>query len=91
MQAGKSGSIALIALWDIDHPNGPLHKEAQVIARSIKEQRWGAILTARAKLKRGLKKHYRRSPAFKRPRGKTLYPQTGWRVRPHELWVPIER
>jgi hypothetical protein len=91
VQAGKSGSIALIALWDIDHEKGPLHEEAQVIAQSIRSQRWGAVLTARSKLKRGLDKHYQRTPEFKRPKAKTLYPKTGWRVRPHELWLPKEK
>jgi hypothetical protein len=88
VQAGKSGSIALIALWDIDHEQGPLHAEAQVIAKSIRSQRWGAVLSARSKLKRGLEKHYQKSPTFRRPKGKALYPKTGWRVRPHELWLP---
>ncbi len=88
VQAGKTGSIALIALWDIDHEQGPLHDEAQVIAKSIRSKHWGAVLSARSKLKRGLEKHYTKSPQFERPKGKALYPKTGWRVRPHELWLP---
>jgi hypothetical protein len=87
VQAGKKGGIALIALWDIDHEGGPLYKEAQVIEHAIEQKHWGAVLTARAELKRGLRKHYKRAP-FTRPPGKTLYPKTGWRVRPHALWVP---
>jgi len=87
VQAGKTGNIALIALWDIDHEGGPFHKEAQSIAESIREKRWSAVLTAKSKLKRGLKKHYERTE-FKKPKGRSLYPKTGWRVRPHDLWVP---
>ncbi len=87
VQAGKQPSIALIALWDIDHEGGPLHSEAQVIAESIREAHWAAVLTARSKLKRGLKKHYKKT-TFDRPMGRALYPKTGWRVRPHALWVP---
>lgn len=85
--AGKAPSIALIALWDIDHKGGPLHKDAQIIATSIAEQRWGAVMTAKGKLKRGLSKHYETTD-FARPRGRAFYPKTGWRVRPHRLWVP---
>jgi hypothetical protein len=86
VQAGKAPSVALIALWDIDHAGGPLHKAAGVIAQSISDQRWGAVLTARAKFKYGLREHYEKTD-FDRPRGKALYPKTGWRVRPHALWV----
>jgi hypothetical protein len=89
VQAGKSGSIALIALWDIDHKGGPLFEEAQVIADAIEQRQFGAVLTAKASLKRGLKEHYR-STRFKGPRGRAMYPKTGWKVRPHQLWVPKE-
>ena len=85
--AGKSPSIALIALWDIDHKGGPLYEEAQVVANSIAAQRWGAVMTAKGKLKRGLSKHYGMTQ-FERPKGRVFYPKTGWRVRPHRLWVP---
>jgi len=87
VQAGKSPSIALIALWDIDHEGGPLHSEAQIIAEGIQQKQWAAVLTARSALKRGLKKHYKKTD-FDRPMGRALYPKTGWRVRPHALWVP---
>ena len=87
VRAGKAPSVALIALWDIDHKGGPLHREAQVIAEGIAEQRWGAVMTAKGKLKRGLSKHYEVT-TFDRPKGRVFYPKTGWRVRPHRLWVP---
>jgi len=87
VQAGKPPSIALIALWDIDHEGGPLHSEAQIIAEGIQQKQWAAVLTARSTLKRGLKKHYKKTD-FDRPMGRALYPKTGWRVRPHALWVP---
>ena len=87
VQAGHSGSVALIALWDIDHKDGPLYREAQVVAEAIKAKEFGAVLTAKAKLKRGLRTHYRLAP-MTRPTGPALYPKTGWKVRPHSLWVP---
>ena len=87
VQAGKGGSIALIALWDIDHKGGPLYEEAQVIAEAIGDQHFAAVLTAKASLKRGLKQNYKVT-RMKRPRGSALYPKTGWKVRPHTLWVP---
>ncbi|MEC8194019.1 MAG: hypothetical protein VX127_14890 [Myxococcota bacterium] len=87
VQAGHSGSIALIALWDIDHEDGPLYDEAQVIADAIAAQDFAAVLTAKARLRRGLRQHYRRT-TMERPSGSALYPKTGWKVRPHSLWVP---
>jgi hypothetical protein len=87
VQAGNRPSIALIALWDIDHEGGPLYEEAQVISESIANKHWAAILTARSKLKRGLKTHYKKVD-FDRPMGRALYPKTGWKVRPHALWEP---
>lgn len=87
IQAGHPSSVALIALWDIDHRDGPLYAEAQVVAEAIKAQEFGAVLTAKAKLKRGLRSHYRLTP-MTRPAGSALYPKTGWKVRPHSLWIP---
>ena len=58
-----------------------------MIAESIAEGRWGAVLTARAKLGHNLRRYYRRTK-FEAPKGKTMYPKTGWRVRPQYLYVP---
>ena len=85
--AGHKPSIALIALWDIDHKDGPLYEDAQVIAKALEDRYWSAVLTSRAKLKRGLSRHYEVTE-FERPKGRALYPKTGWQVRPHRLWVP---
>jgi hypothetical protein len=89
VQAGHEGSVALIALWDIDYKRGPLYDEAQVIATGIENRHWAAILTSKAKLGRGLRQHYKRAQ-FSAPHGRAFYPKTGWRVRPHQLWVPKE-
>ncbi len=90
VQAGKKGSIALIALWDIDHEGGPLEEEAKVIGEAIERHHWAAVLTARSELRRGLRQHYKRT-RFEQPKGRALYPRTGWRVRPHSLWIPKKK
>ncbi len=87
--AGKAPSIALIALWDLDHVGGPLHEEVGVIAKAMSEGHWGAVLTARGNFKHGLRTHYKRTQ-FDRPKGRALYPKTGWKVRPHALWLPLK-
>jgi len=71
-QAGKEGSIALIALWDIHHKRSPLTKEARLIRRAIKNKHFGAVLTARTKNKKGLEGlgiHYKRTPFVEAPAG----------------------
>ncbi len=99
-QAGKEGSVALIALWDIRHKKSPLTKESRIIKRHIKKKYFGAILTARTKTKKGLEgltTHYKRV-RFDAPAGscgrrkkwdKSIFcPRTGHPVKPQQLWVP---
>jgi hypothetical protein len=71
-QAGKEGSIALIALWDIHHKRSPLTQEARLIKHAIKAQHFGAVLTARTKSKKGLEglgTSYSRASFAQAPRG----------------------
>ena len=103
-QAGKEGSVALIALWDIYHKRSPLTDEARLIRRALKKQRFAAVLTARTKHKKGLEglgTHYTRAPFTEAPRGscgrrknwdKSIFcPKTGHPVKPQQLWIPKEK
>jgi len=100
-QAGKEGSVALIALWDIRHKRSPLTDESRIIRKAIKKKHFGAILTARTKSKKGLEglgTHYKRAPFSEAPAGncgrrknwdKSVFcPKTGHPVKPQQLWVP---
>ena len=99
-QAGKEGSVALIALWDIRHKRSGLTDESRIVRRHIKKKYFGAILTPRTKTKKGLEglsKHYKRV-RFDAPAGgcgrrknwdKSVFcPRTGHPVKPQQLWVP---
>jgi hypothetical protein len=87
VMVGKPPSFALIALWDITHDHSPLKKEARAIDRAIQEQRFAAVISANKKLKYGVPKHYERTTTIKHD-GRSLYPKTGWRVRPRYIYEP---
>ncbi len=84
VQAGKDPSLALIALWDIDHEGGPFHADAARVPAAMASQRWSAILTPDDKLGYGLRDHYDRAPlAVTGPPTRT-----GWPIRLRLLWAP---
>lgn len=85
--AGKPPTFHLIALWDVDHPGGPLREHIDSVADSIREQRWAGIVLANDKFRHGLDRHYRRTEDL-RPPGQALRPLTGWNVRPSHLYEP---
>lgn len=87
VQAGKEPAFALIALWDIDHPEGPAVAGAEAVERAFSERRWAAVLVGGRGLRRGFGDHYRLDRRLPVPPG-TLATLTGWPVRPVELWVP---
>ncbi len=83
--AGHAPSIALIALWDVDHTGGPLEREARVVDRAMRSHHWATIVSADDKLGHGLKEHYERSGTLKAPSFST---HTGWPVRFGSIWAP---
>lgn len=88
LMAGHAPSLALIALWDIDHEGGPLNKEGRVVDRAMKAQRWATIVTPDDKLGHGLREHYERAGVLDaRPFGT----RTGWGVRFRTVWRPKAR
>ena len=90
VQAGKSPSFPLIALWDVDHFRSPYTEEVKAFDQALAEQRWGAILTAGKGLGHGMAKHYRKARKIKLPPKHGLQ-KTGWKVRPLWVWLPLER
>ena len=85
--AGKAPSFPLIALWDVDHALSPYADEVRSIDAAFEARRWDAVFTASKILGHGMGEHYRRDRRLTLP-GKAGYPKTGWRVRPHQVWVP---
>ncbi len=88
--AGKSPSFPLIALWDVSHGFSPYAEEVKSVDAAMEAQRWAAIFTASKVLGHGMRKHYRKLRRLTMP-GKAGYPKTGWRVRPHQVWVPRDQ
>lgn len=84
--AGKTPSVPLIALWDIDHKGGPMKSYMQDVRKDVREQRWAAVLGPRKDMGLEVKDHYVKEPLG--IPGNGLRTKTGWRVRPTNLWVP---
>lgn len=86
-QAGMAPSVHLIALWDIDHAGGPFEDEVDRIRRAAEEHWWDCVIYAGRGLRFGIPENY--TPVERLPvSGSELWPATGWRVRPTELWKP---
>ena len=54
VQAGHPPTTHLIALWDIDHDNGPLVSGVDSIKKDIRNHRWGTIVSADKRLGFGI-------------------------------------
>jgi hypothetical protein len=83
--AGKAPSFALIALWDIDHPRGPLRAYVQDIERAMEEHYWATIITPDAKLGFGLRDHYQQA---RKLRALPTAPRSGWQFRLRWVYEP---
>lgn len=88
--AGKPPAFHLIALWDVDHTDGPLREHLRSVRESIADQRWAGVVLANQKFRHGLDEHYVRTEDL-RPPGQALRPLTGWNVRPSHLYEPKAR
>lgn len=86
--AGKTPSVPLISLWDIDHKRGPLYEEPSVVEQAMAEQKWAAVLMGSKEIKHGVKLYYEPGPKISIPGG-AFNTRTGWQVKPKELWLPI--
>lgn len=88
--AGKTPSLPLIALWDIDHKGGPYKKYAKRVDEALAAQRWAAVVTPDRHTKHGLEDHYEKGERL-RFTGRTFQTKTGWRVKPTTVWLPQDR
>ena len=95
VQAGHAPSLALIALWDIDHEGGPFRADVQLVREAMAAHHWKTVLTSCPpnktclppddKLGYGLKDAYVQGTDLG-----VLGPptRTGWAVRVRKAWTP---
>jgi hypothetical protein len=88
VMAGQPYSAHLIAIWDIDHKGGPLHRDVSKIRTDIKSKRWKALLLANERFDYGRKGVYTQREKIRLPGAKSLMPKVGWKVRPSSLYLP---
>jgi hypothetical protein len=89
--AGLQPSFGLIALWDVNHKEGPYHVDLPGIKRAANDHHWACVLDGGgAALGFDIGKQYTPGDTFSVPRG-VFMPKSGWRVRPTSLLVPRER
>jgi len=86
--AGQEPSLHLIALWDVDHKEGPYHDDVKKVKRAIAKKHYACVLEfGRRPLGQGVTKHYVNEHTFKL-QPTAMRPKTGWPVRPRTLMVP---
>ncbi len=85
VQAGHAPSLALIALWDIDHEGGPFRADVKLVPDAMAAHRWKTVLTPDDKLGYGLKEAYAPGPALGVQGPPT---RTGWPLRVRKAWPP---
>lgn len=85
--AGKTPSLPLISLWDIDHKRGPLKQDADVVKKALAERRWAAVLTSAKDIKHDLPLYYTKSQRIPLP-SVAMNTRTGYRVKPEWIWLP---
>ena len=96
--AGHEPSFHLIALWDINHRDGPYKRSVRQIAEAADAHAWACVVDGgnRHALRHRIPKNYVRrvTPPARPVRGRlgpvTFMPRTGWRARPTNVLVPRE-
>jgi hypothetical protein len=93
-QAGFDPSLHLIALWDIaQHKKGPYFSDGKSIGSAAKVHYWGAVVDGTKPMRYGVsgEKGFYKLDKVVLPPGRGFMPKTGWRARPHSIWVPKEK
>lgn len=86
--AGKKPYFHLIALWDIDHKDGPYKSTVNDLERALADHQWDAILvTGKEDFGHGMRQAYKRSGRLTVPPNRFM-PKTGWRARPQIIYTP---
>jgi hypothetical protein len=85
VQAGHPPSVALIALWDIDHEGGPFVDGVSDFRKALAEGYWASAVMPDARIGRGFPQAYARARSL---RVQSVPTRTGWHVRLKEVWMP---
>ncbi len=85
VQAGKRPSVALITLWDIDHPTSPARVGVRRIRDAVGEGHFATIVLPAKDLGYGLAAAYARRRPLTAPSVRTV---TGWNVEIRHVWTP---
>ncbi len=86
---GKSPSIPLIALWDIDYEGGPFYDGVAEVKSALENHKWDAVISSGRRMRYGVANHYTRSQDISEPRQQFMT-RSGWRVRPSVVWEANE-
>jgi len=88
VQAGQDPSLHLIALWDVQHKDGPLYGGVANVKKAVADRYYACVVElGRKPLQYGIPAHYEKGHTF-RFKGRALRPKTGWPVYVRSLWVP---
>ena len=81
----------MIALWDVaQHKQGPYFQQAKSVTGAARKHHWATVVDGTKPMRYGVSGEngaYRLDKVVV-PQGKVFAPKTGWRARPHAIWVP---
>jgi hypothetical protein len=89
VRAGHEPGFHLIALWDINHKDGPYRAAVPSILAAIGDHHWAAVLDGEPSMGHGVVRAYPEARRFDLPR-RALMPRTGWRRRPEVIRLPAQ-
>ncbi len=87
VQGGHEPGFHLIALWDLDHEEGPYQEYVSEIRKSIAQGHFGAVVQGSQPMDYGIHDNYRSLERIA-PEDRQLAPKTGWAVGPVSILVP---
>ena len=87
VKIGREPSAHLIGIWDINHPRGPFRDAIPTFVNAAKAGYWPCVVEGGGEpLHHGIDEYYELERTLP-IRGKDLSPKTGWRARPHAIFV----
>lgn len=86
-QAGGEPGMHLIALWDLNHKQGPYRPYVRKVRAAIDGHAFGVVVDARKSVGYGVVEAYPKVVQVPM-HGRALMPRTGWRRRPDLLRFP---
>ncbi len=85
---GQPPSVHAMAVWDVDHAQGPFQADLSRLDRALREHRWEVVVGGTQGFRPMLPRAYELAESLFEAGDGSLFPQTGWRARPERLLVP---